>query len=93
MSNEGQCRRYLVSGRVQGVFYRASTRDQGVRLGLKGSVRNLNDGRVEVRACGGRDSLDALEEWLWQGPPLAQVTGVTVEPIEDAEPCESFVIS
>ena len=60
MSNERQCRCFLVSGRVQGVFYRASTRDRAVTLGLKGSVRNLNDGRVEVRACGEQDSLDAL---------------------------------
>jgi len=93
MSNETQCRRFLVSGRVQGVFYRASTHDRGVALGLKGYVRNLNDGRVEVCACGEQRSLDTLEEWLWQGPPLAQVSEVIVELIEDAKPCESFVIS
>lgn len=93
MSKQTQCRRFLVSGRVQGVFFRASTRDRGVTLGLKGYVRNLNDGRVEVSACGEQGALDGLEEWLWQGPPMAQVSDVVVELIEDIEPCESFVIS
>jgi len=93
MSKQTQCRRFLVSGRVQGVYYRGSTRDRGAALGLKGYVRNLDDGRVEVRACGEPTVLDALEAWLWQGPPMAQVSDVVVELIEDAEPCESFVIS
>ncbi len=72
------CRRFLVSGRVQGVFYRAATQDRARRLGLTGWVRNLPDGRVELVACGDETRLKQLEEWLWQGPPHARVEGVTV---------------
>ncbi|RDI97790.1 acylphosphatase [Dyella solisilvae] len=72
--------RFLVSGRVQGVFYRASTREQAVMLHLSGYARNLPDGRVEVVAGGDASALDALERWLWQGPPAAQVDAVTREP-------------
>ncbi len=71
------CRRFLVSGRVQGVFYRAGTQDRARRLGLTGWVRNLSDGRVELVACGDDAKLKQLEEWLWQGPPHARVEGVT----------------
>lgn len=70
------CRRFVVSGRVQGVWFRASTRQQAVRLGLTGSADNLADGRVVVLACGDGAALTALERWLWQGPELAQVSAV-----------------
>ena len=53
--------RFIVSGRVQGVFYRASTREQALALVLAGHARNLPDGRVEVLASGSADALDALE--------------------------------
>lgn len=76
--------RFLVSGRVQGVFFRASTRDEARALGLAGSATNLADGRVEVIAEGGAPALDALERWLWQGPPAARVTAVTRERIDEA---------
>lgn len=72
-----RCRRFLVSGRVQGVFYRAATQDRARRLGLTGWVRNLPDGRVELIACGDETKLKQLEEWLWQGPPHAHVENVT----------------
>jgi acylphosphatase len=74
--------RFLVSGRVQGVFYRASTREQARGLGLAGHARNLPDGRVEVLACGDAAALDALERWLWRGPPAAEVESVLREPAE-----------
>jgi acylphosphatase len=80
------CRRCLVSGRVQGVFFRASAREQAVRLGIRGLARNLPDGRVEVLACGSRASVDALCEWLQSGPLLAQVTGVECSMHEMAPP-------
>jgi len=70
------CVRYIVSGRVQGVFFRASARDQAVRLGLDGYARNLADGSVEVLACGREAAIAELERWLHQGPPLARVTSV-----------------
>jgi acylphosphatase len=73
---------FLVSGRVQGVFYRVSTREQAHELGLAGHARNLPDGRVEVLACGDLAALDALERWLWEGPAAAAVESVTREPAE-----------
>ncbi len=65
-----------VSGRVQGVFFRASTRQRALDLGLTGYARNLPDGRVEVLAVGPDAAVQALCEWLWQGPPSAQVSRV-----------------
>lgn len=76
------CARFLVSGRVQGVFYRASTREQALRLGLAGSAVNLPDGRVEVHAEGEAAALDRLEQWLHRGPPAARVDGVERHPAE-----------
>ena len=67
----------MVSGRVQGVFYRASTRQKALELGVTGYARNLPDGRVEVLACGESAAVDALCEWLWQGPPHAVVSMVS----------------
>jgi acylphosphatase len=68
--------RFLVSGKVQGVGFRASTQEQARRLGLSGYVRNLDDGRVEILAAGAEAALDAFAEWLWQGPPLSRVEAV-----------------
>jgi acylphosphatase len=68
--------RFLVSGRVQGVFYRASTREQALALGLSGYAKNLPDGRVEVVASGAASAVDELERWLWRGPAAAKVTEV-----------------
>jgi acylphosphatase len=77
-----RCRRYVVSGRVQGVFYRASTETTARRLDLTGWVRNLPDGRVELVACGEEAKLGELEQWLWQGPPHARVEQVTILDVE-----------
>jgi acylphosphatase len=74
-------RRCYVSGRVQGVFYRASTRQRAELLGITGYARNLADGRVEVLACGEPGAVAALCEWLREGPPAASVTGVLVEEV------------
>ncbi len=65
-----------MSGRVQGVFYRASTRERAQQLGCRGHARNLADGRVEVLAVGEPAAVDALIEWLWRGPPAAHVQDV-----------------
>ena len=75
--------RFVVSGRVQGVFFRASTRAEAERLGICGSARNLADGSVEVIAQGSGASIDALESWLRKGPPAAVVEDVAREPIAD----------
>ncbi len=69
----------LIAGRVQGVFYRASTREKAVELGLKGWVRNLPDGRVEAVAEGDPAVVEKLVEWCRQGPPGARVDGVDVD--------------
>jgi acylphosphatase len=68
----------LVSGRVQGVFFRDHTRTWAGSLGITGWVRNLGDGRVEVLAEGEKDKLESLIERLKAGPPLAMVEGVDV---------------
>jgi acylphosphatase len=72
----------LVSGKVQGVWFRAATRERALALQLHGIARNLRDGSVEVVAVGEDASLDALETWLWQGPPLAKVSAVQRQPLE-----------
>jgi len=71
--------RFLVSGRVQGVYFRASTRERALALGLAGHARNLADGRVEVIAEGDADVLAQLEQWLHEGPPAARVDRVDRE--------------
>lgn len=72
--------RIHVSGRVQGVFYRSNTRRRALGLGLKGWVRNLPDGRVEVVVEGEEDQVDRLMQWCRRGPPSALVTDLDVEP-------------
>ncbi|HKK04851.1 MAG TPA: acylphosphatase [Gammaproteobacteria bacterium] len=71
-----RCLRCLVAGRVQGVFFRASTQRRAEDLGLTGHARNLPDGRVEVLACGAPSALEELEAWLWRGPSEARVEDV-----------------
>ena len=68
--------RAIVSGRVQGVSFRAATRHEARRLGLVGWVRNLDDGSVELEAEGPDASIAALLAWCEQGPPAARVTRV-----------------
>ena len=80
------CRRFSVSGRVQGVFFRASTRDVAVRLRLTGHAINLPDGTVEVLACGHDDAVAELESWLQEGPPMAAVTAVEASDVDCDEP-------
>lgn len=70
------CRHYHVFGRVQGVWYRGTTRDQARQLGLRGWVRNCEDGSVESIACGTAEALAAFKSWLEQGPPSARVDRV-----------------
>lgn len=74
-------RRCWVAGRVQGVFYRASTERRACELGVTGYARNLPDGRVEVLACGEAEAVQALCDWLWQGSPASHVTSVEVQAV------------
>ncbi len=71
-------RQFTVSGKVQGVWFRAGTREQALLLGLSGYAANLADGRVEVQAQGNAEAVAKLEQWLWQGPVLAKVDKMDV---------------
>jgi acylphosphatase len=72
------CKRCLVGGRVQGVFYRATAARRAHELGIRGYARNLPDGRVEVLACGDDESVSAFVKWLWIGSSASKVTSVDV---------------
>lgn len=76
MKPDRQCAAFKVSGRVQGVFFRASTQREAQRLGLTGWVRNTENGGVELVACGSVAALAELEAWLQHGPPHAHVLQV-----------------
>lgn len=68
-----------ISGTVQGVWFRASAKDEALQLNVTGWARNLPDGRVEVLAYGERDQLAKLYTWLQKGPRLAKVTQASYE--------------
>ncbi len=85
------CKRYWVSGRVQGVCFRASTQSYAQRLGLSGWVRNMIDGRVEAVASGDQTQLKEFEKWLHSGPDLARVDSVIAIDIDYAK-FDSFQI-
>jgi acylphosphatase len=75
-------RRCVVSGRVQGVFYRASARQRAMSAGITGYARNLQDGTVEVLACGEEPAVLEFIRWLWVGPSAAKVSAVKIEPVD-----------
>ena len=79
MAGERIRRRAVVRGVVQGVGFRASTREQARTLGVSGVARNLLDGSVEVEAEGDRQDVEALLAWLRQGPPWSRVERVDVD--------------
>lgn len=79
------CARFIVRGRVQGVFFRASTREQALKLGVSGYAKNLADGSVEVLASGPGEALDALHGWLHEGPPSARVDHVAREAMPERD--------
>lgn len=78
------CRRSFVSGRVQGVFYRATCVRKAESLGLSGFARNLGDGRVEVLACGDATAVTQFTAWLWEGSPSSKVTAVETADVDPA---------
>ncbi|MDQ3565283.1 MAG: acylphosphatase [Pseudomonadota bacterium] len=85
------CVKCLVSGRVQGVYFRAHTRHQALQLGLNGWVRNVPSGQVEVLACGPAVEVEKLIAWLWQGPAEARVADVRCVAVSTRIPA-GFVI-
>lgn len=89
---EKRCINITVYGRVQGVFYRASTQQQARQLGLNGWVRNRPDGTVQVCACGHPSDLEALAEWCRTGPPAAQVDRIVVAATDAVPPGAGFEV-
>ena len=75
-------RRCLISGRVQGVYYRASAAQRARAAGITGHARNLPDGRVEVLAVGSDNAVSEFIAWLWIGPAAAKVSHVAAEALE-----------
>ncbi len=75
------CLSCIVSGKVQGVFYRAMTQQKALGLGVTGWARNRPDGTVEVLACGDDSAVRALAVWLWQGSPQSSVVAVTAKEV------------
>jgi acylphosphatase len=86
------CRRYFVSGRVQGVGFRMSAYMAARRLGLDGWVRNLPDGRVEALAAGRTERLASFEDWLRAGPPGARVDDLEIRTEDRSPPAHGFSI-
>jgi acylphosphatase len=72
------CKKCLVAGRVQGVFYRATAARRAQELAIRGYARNLADGRVEVLACGEDEAVRTFVSWLWTGSSASKVTAVEV---------------
>jgi len=85
--------RLQVSGKVQGVWYRASAKDNALSLGVKGKVWNEINGDVGIIAQGPQEQIDKFIEWCKQGPPMARVEEVKVEIVNYEEVFSSFVIS
>lgn len=84
--------RFVAGGRVQGVFFRAGTREQARRLGLRGHARNLADGRVEVLAVGDEAAIETLADWLRRGPEQARVDELERMDADPAEAGDGFEI-
>lgn len=81
MADDNIGRRFVVEGRVQGVYFRASAAREATRLGIRGHAVNLADGRVEVLALGSREALAEMETWLRRGPPAARVDRLLSEAV------------
>lgn len=82
----------LISGRVQGVSFRANTRRKAQQLGIKGWVRNTEDGKVEAVVEGEKEQIEKLIEWAEHGPRLAKVENIEVDWKEDKDEFDEFKI-
>ncbi|MEF8846868.1 MAG: acylphosphatase [Candidatus Paceibacterota bacterium] len=82
----------LISGRVQGVTFRASTKKKAQSLGLKGWVRNTEDGKVETVVEGEQEKIEKLIDWCKQGPSLAKVQNIEVDWKEEQEGFSNFEV-
>ncbi|MFH1182276.1 MAG: acylphosphatase [Candidatus Woesearchaeota archaeon] len=82
----------IVSGRVQGVFYRNFAKLEAEKLGISGFARNLRDGTVEIIAEGGEKALEQLKKQLWKGPTMSFVKNVITSETDNTEEFEGFDI-
>lgn len=82
----------IIKGRVQGVFFRAYTRDEAKRLNLKGWVKNLADGTVEALFIGDKDSINQMINWCHQGSPNSYVSDVSVIWLDECMDTNDFSI-
>ncbi|HEX5113099.1 MAG TPA: acylphosphatase [Saprospiraceae bacterium] len=82
-----------ISGKVQGVWYRASAKDAAIGIGIKGKVWNERNGDVGVIVQGTREQIDTFIKWCKEGPPLAKVQDVKVEDVNTEEIYNSFEIT
>ena len=82
----------IISGKVQGVWFRANTKNKAEQLGITGWVRNTNDGKVEALFEGEDDNIKEMIEWCKHGPTMAKVTDVRVKRNPDQDECNSFSI-
>lgn len=85
-------RGFRITGRVQGVFFRAWTQKTAQEMGIEGTVRNLPDGSVEAHASGPIAVMSAFEARLWEGPPASRVVGVAVSDSDAELPSGSFQV-
>lgn len=85
-------RHYIVRGKVQGVFFRRTTRKKAQELDLTGWVRNIPDGAVEISAQGGAQQLEAFESFLHEGPPRAEVEAVEADDAVETGGWSDFAI-
>ena len=83
------CKKCFVTGQVQGVFYRATSQHQAVKLGIKGYAKNIPDGRVELLVCGEKLKVEQFCDWLWTGSNGARVDDVQCESVREMA-VESF---
>jgi acylphosphatase len=87
-----KCVRCVVSGRVQGVFFRRSAQVKAIELEVLGWARNLPNGGVEVLVCGEASAVEAMRIWLWRGPPYARVEDVTWEEVAVPDDLDGFEV-
>jgi len=93
MSEKKQhCVKIIVSGRVQGVYFRAFSQKQALKRGITGYAKNLPDGNVEIVACGTESACQQLIAWCHKGPLLAKVSAVEVHPFPDCACFSDFSI-
>ncbi|MEH6358475.1 MAG: acylphosphatase [Pseudomonadales bacterium] len=84
------CVRAFVTGKVQGVWFRQSTKEQALKQGVTGWAKNLSDGRVEVLLCGEKTAVANVQQWLHEGPELARVDDVVADEL-GYQSVENFV--